>query len=115
MAKPILGEASLKLSTGPVDLRLDIGTMMDLEDHFGTGTLNIVSQVLPRMRARDVALIHLAMTGREWRDKEVVDATAKGLIGEGIGTVATAQSQCFTNTLLAAATGSKKKPLEAVR
>jgi len=50
MAKKICGETSLKVDARTVRLRLDIGTMMDLEDHFDMGLVSFLSVRLPEFR-----------------------------------------------------------------
>jgi hypothetical protein len=66
MAKTICGEASLKVGARTVRLRLDIGTMMDLEDHLGMGLVPFLAERFQEFRIKDVAAFYAAMTGTDF-------------------------------------------------
>ncbi|NVJ71375.1 MAG: gene transfer agent family protein [Alphaproteobacteria bacterium] len=99
MAKKICGEASLKVGARTVRLRLDIGTMMDLEDHFGMGLVPFLSTRLPEFRLKDMAVLYLAMTGGDFGDDDACRKAAETLVNAGLAEVATAISSCFEATL----------------
>lgn len=80
MARKVCGEASLKVGARTVRLRLDIGTMMDLEDHFGMGLVPFLSVRLPEFRLKDMAVLFLAMTGDDFGDDTACRQAAEKLV-----------------------------------
>ncbi|WP_286828742.1 MULTISPECIES: GTA-gp10 family protein [Kordiimonas] len=99
MAKKICGEASLRVGARTVRLRLDIGTMMDLEDHFGMGLVPFLSTRLPEFRLKDMAALYLAMTGGDFGDDAACRKAAEKLVQAGLADGATAISSCLEATL----------------
>lgn len=71
MARKICGESRLTVGARTVRLRLDIGTMMDLEDHFGMGLVPFLAERLPEFRIKDLAVLFAAMTGGDFTDERV--------------------------------------------
>lgn len=100
MAKKICGETSLKVGARTVRLRLDIGTMMDLEDHFDMGLVPFLSQRLPEFRLKDLAVLYLAMTGGDYADGEACREAGDDLVRAGLTDSAKAISDCFEATLM---------------
>ncbi len=99
MAKSACGEASLKVGARTVRLRLDIGTMMDLEDHFDMGLVPFLATRLPEFRLKDMAALYLAMTGGDFTDETVVKKAVQTIIKAGLSETATAISACLEATL----------------
>jgi len=99
MAKKICGESSFKVGARTVRLRLDIGTMMDLEDHFGMGLVPFLTERLPEFRLKDMAALYLAMTGGDFTDGEARKKAGETLVRAGLSEAATAISSCFETTL----------------
>ncbi len=110
MAKKICGEASLKVGARTVRLRLDIGTMMDLEDHFGMGLVPFLSERFPEFRLKDMSVLFLAMTGGAFSDEVHQKKAAEKLVKIGLGEAAKAISQCLEATLNPAPDGSQAVP-----
>lgn len=99
MARKLCGESRLKVGTRTVRLRLDIGTMMDLEDHFGMGLVPYLATRMPEFRLKDMAALYLAMTGGDFGDDEAIKQAAETLIRAGLQESAEAISTCFEATL----------------
>lgn len=99
MARKICGESSLKVGARTVRLRLDIGTMMDLEDHFGMGLVPFLAERLPEFRLKDMAALYQAMTGGDFTDVEACKKAGELLVRAGLAEAATAISACFEATL----------------
>jgi hypothetical protein len=99
MARNISGETSLKVGARTRRLRLDIGTMMDLEDHFGMGLVPFLSTRLPEFRLKDMAVLFLAMTGGDYTDATALQKAGDDLIKAGLAESATAISACLEATL----------------
>ncbi len=99
MAKKLCGEASLRVGARTVRLRLDIGTMMDLEDHFGMGLVPFLSTRLPEFRLKDMAALYLAMTGGDFGDDAACRKAAEKLVLAGLAEAASAISSCLEATL----------------
>jgi len=99
MAKKICGESSLKVGARTVRLRLDIGTMMDLEDHFGMGLVPFLAERLPEFRLKDMTALYLAMTGGDFTDEAARKKAGEALVRAGLAEAATAISNCFEATL----------------
>ncbi len=99
MARKICGEASLKVGARTVRLRLDIGTMMDLEDHFAMGLVPFLSERFPEFRLKDMAVLYLAMTGGDYSSEEARRKAAETIVKAGLTEVATAISACLEATL----------------
>ena len=70
MAKKAAGERSVKVGDKTVTLRLDIGTIMDLEDHLDQSFLEWTLNNLVRLKISDFAMLYLAMTGGDFTDKD---------------------------------------------
>ena len=100
MAKAISGEVSLTVGKRRVRLRLDIGTMMDLEDYFGMGLVPFLTSRLSEFRLKDMAVLYLAMTGKDFTDTDLHKAAAKSLVNNGLTEAATAISACLEATLV---------------
>jgi|GEM_PF-2734492 len=99
MARKLCGEASLRVGARTVRLRLDIGTMMDLEDHFGMGLVPFLSTRFPEFRLKDMAVLYLAMTGGDFGDEAACRRAAEKLVRAGLAEAATAISSCLEATL----------------
>lgn len=99
MARKICGESRLKVGARTVRLRLDIGTMMDLEDHFGMGLVPFLAERLPEFRLKDMAALYLAMTGADFTDDNARKKAGEVLVRAGLAEAATAISGCFEATL----------------
>jgi hypothetical protein len=110
MARRMMGEASLRIGARNVRLRLDIGTMMDLEDHFGMGLVPFLTTRLAEFRLSDMAALFLAMTGGDFGDAEARRKAAEKLLRAGLAESATAISQCLENTLSQPEPGKPKPP-----
>lgn len=110
MARRMMGEASLRVGARTVRLRLDIGTMMDLEDHFGMGLVPFLTTRLTEFRLSDMAALFLAMTGGDFGDAEARRKAAEKLLRAGLAESATAISQCLENTLSQPGPGKPKTP-----
>lgn len=109
MARKISGEASLKVGARTVRLRLDIGTMMDVEDHFGMGLVPFLSTRLPEFRLRDMAVLYLAMTGGDFGDDDARRRAAETIVKAGLKQAAEAISACLEATLVPGAGESTKR------
>lgn len=99
MAKIISGETSLMVGRRRRRLRLDIGTMMDLEDHFGMGLVPFLTERFPQFRLKDLAVLYLAMTGGDFSDEATVKRAGASVVKAGIAEAATAISKCLETTL----------------
>ncbi len=99
MAKSISGETSLMVGRRKRRLRLTIGTMMDLEDHFGMGLVPFLTTRFPEFRLRDMAVLFVAMTGGDFGDEAVVKRAGETIVKAGIAETATALSRCLELTL----------------
>jgi len=99
MARKICGESSLKVGARFVRLRLDIGTMMDLEDHFDMGLVPFLSKRLPEFRLGDMAVLYAAMTGTDFADPVIRKKAGAVLIKVGLLNAASAISSCLEQTL----------------
>lgn len=99
MAKSFSGEASLMVGRRKRRLRLSIGTMMDLEDHFGMGLVPFLTDRFPEFRLRDMAVLFLAMTGGDFGDDTAVKKAGETIVKAGIAEAATAISRCLELTL----------------
>lgn len=99
MAKADCGEVSLKVGAKTQRLRLDIGTMMDLEDYFSMGLIPFLANRLPEFRLKDIAALYLAMTGGDFTDENARKKTVQTIIKTGLSEVATAISECLEMTL----------------
>lgn len=99
MAKSICGESSLTVGKRRYRLRLDIGTMMDLEDYFSMGLVPFLSERLPEFRLKDMAVLFLAMTGKEFSDHDAVKDAGAVLVKAGLAEAAMAISNCLEATL----------------
>ncbi|UTW56190.1 hypothetical protein [Kordiimonas sp. SCSIO 12610] len=118
MAKKIAGEGRLKVGARSMRLRLDIGTMMDLEDHFEMGLVPFLNERLPEFRLGDVAVLYMAMTSKgdetpDFGSAELRRAAAADVIKAGLNEAATAIAACLTNTLMPQE-GAKQKTSESV-
>ena len=100
MARKIFGEASLKVGARTMRLRLDIGTMMDLEDHFCMGLVPFLSSRFPEFRLKDMAVLYLAMTKGDFSDETARRKAAETIVKTGLTEVATAISNCLEQTLV---------------
>lgn len=110
MARRMMGEARLRVGARTVRLRLDIGTMMDLEDHFGMGLVTFLTNRLTEFRLSDMAALYLAMTGGDFGDAAERRKAGEKLLRAGLTESATAISQCLENTLAPAPAGKPKAP-----
>lgn len=111
MARKICGEASLKTGARSVRLRLDIGTMMDLEDYFDMGLVPFLSNRLPEFRLNDMAALYAAMTGADFTDGDVRKKAGEKLMQVGLMEAAKAISTCLERTLNPeGVTGTPGKP-----
>lgn len=99
MAKAVSGEVSLKVGARTVRLRLDIGTMMELEDFFGMGLVPFLSKRLPEFRLHDMAALYAAMTGSDFTDADVRKKAGATLVKVGLVKAAEAISACLEKTL----------------
>lgn len=80
-------------------MRLDIGTMIDLEDYFDMGLVPFLSARLPEFRLKDMAVLYLAMTGKDFTDEAKQKSAAQTLVKSGLVEAATAISTCLESTL----------------
>ena len=110
MARRMLGEARLRIGARNVRLRLDIGTMMDLEDHFGMGLVPFLSNRLTEFRLSDMAALFLAMTGGDFGDADARRKAGEKLLQAGLAESATAISECLENTLSPRTPGKQTPP-----
>ncbi|WP_417462857.1 GTA-gp10 family protein [Kordiimonas sp.] len=108
MARKIAGETSLKVGARTVRLRLDIGTMMDLEDHFGMGLIPFLTHRLQEFRLCDMAALFLAMTGGDFTDGAARKRAGETLLKAGLAEAATAISRCIEATLAPQEPGKPK-------
>jgi hypothetical protein len=105
MVKKIAGEGRLKVGGRTVRMRLDIGTMMELEDYFEMGLVPFLNERLPEFRLADVAVLYMAMTSADddlpdFYDPELRRCAAADLIKAGLTEAATAIAECLQNTLM---------------
>jgi hypothetical protein len=105
MAKKIAGEGRLKVGARSVRLRLDIGTMMELEDYFEMGLVPFLNERLPEFRLGDVAVLYMAMTigdGEipDFSDTDLRRMAAADIIKAGLNEAATAIAACLKATLM---------------
>ncbi|WP_374764263.1 hypothetical protein [Yunchengibacter salinarum] len=101
MTRPTCGEARLTLPDGSsATLRLDIGTMMDIEDWFDTGLVPLLTHRLPQGRLGDMAVFLAAMLGRDFAQKPVRREMAALIRDIGLVAVADAIALCLERTLL---------------
>ncbi|WP_262689783.1 gene transfer agent family protein [Kordiimonas aestuarii] len=114
MARRMMGEARVRIGARNVRLRLDIGTMMDLEDYFGMGLVPFLTSRLTEFRLSDMAALFLAMTGGDFGDADARRKAGEKLLKAGLAESATAISQCLENTLSAPEPG-KPHPLKATK
>lgn len=110
MAKTLSGEASLMVGRRRRRLRLDIGTMMDLEDHFGMGLVPFLTERFPQFRLKDLAVLYLAMTGGDFGDVVAVKRAGEAVVKAGIAEAATAISRCLEATLSPSSGDPQKDP-----
>ena len=110
MARKLCGEASLRVGARTVRLRLDIGTMMDLEDHFGMGLVPFLSARFQEFRIRDMAVLYLAMTGSDFGNEAACRKAAELLVKAGLADVAIALSACLEATLITQDAKAEAKP-----
>lgn len=110
MAKKLAGEVSLKVEGKAVRLRLDIGTMMDLEDYFGMGLVPFLSNRFQEFRLKDLSVLYLAMTGADFTHEAGQQSAAETLVKVGLATAATAISTCLERTLLPPSTKGPSAP-----
>ncbi len=73
--------------------------MMDLEDHFGMGLVPFLSERLPEFRLRDMAVLYLAMTGKDFADEKLLKIAGRTIVKAGLAEAATAISACLQATL----------------
>ncbi|TNE60822.1 MAG: hypothetical protein EP335_17435 [Alphaproteobacteria bacterium] len=99
MARKLSGETALKVGARTVRLRLDIGTMIDLEDHLGMGLVPFLAERLPEGRLADMALLYLAMTGGDFTDRAAVKKAAETIVKAGIVPAAEAIAGCLETSL----------------
>lgn len=99
MARKVCGEVSLQVGARRRRLRLDIGTMIDLEDHFDMGLVPFLAERLPEFRLKDMAVLYLAMTGGDFSDAGQHKKAASDLVKAGLAEAATAISACLEATL----------------
>lgn len=99
MAKKISGEVSTTLAGTTHTLRLEIDTILELEDHFDLGIGLLVAERLLRLRTADVTVVFLALTGQDFADSDLIKATNVQVLQEGVGTVAKACAECITQGL----------------
>ncbi|WP_262694484.1 gene transfer agent family protein [Kordiimonas aquimaris] len=109
MAKTISGETSLMVGRRKRRLRLDIGTMMDLEDHFGMGLVPFLTERFPQFRLKDLAVLFLAMTGGDFGDEAAVKRAGASVVKGGIADAATAISKCLEATLSPSSADEQKR------
>lgn len=108
MAHKICGESRLALGARTVRLRLDIGTMMDLEDYLGTGLVTFLAGRFQEFRLKDLACFYAAMTGADFTDETALRKAAETLVKVGIAQAAEAISACFEAALTPPAPDQKK-------
>lgn len=108
MAHKICGESRLTVGARTVRLRLDIGTMMDLEDHLGTGLVTFLAGRFQEFRLKDLACFYAAMIGTDFTDETVLEKAAGTLVKVGIVQAAEAISACFEAALTPPASDQKK-------
>lgn len=90
-------------------LRLTIGAMMDLEDHFGMGLVPFLAQRLPEFKLKDLSTLFLAMTDADYTDPAAVRKAGEQLIKAGLADAAIAISACLQNTLSPDVSGDSAK------
>jgi len=69
MAKKPSGEVSVKLGTKTHRLRLEMGTILDLEDYLDTGLLKLVQMEMGHLRLKTTGMLFVAMTGGDFTDE----------------------------------------------
>ena len=99
MAYAASGEVSLQVGANTVRLRLDIGTMMDLEDYFGMGLVPFLTDRLPEFRLSDLTALYLAMTGGDFTNTDARRRAGGDLVEAGLSTSANAIAACLSGTL----------------
>ncbi|WP_191250611.1 GTA-gp10 family protein [Kordiimonas sediminis] len=99
MAIPLLGEKTLPWSDGALTLRLSIGTMMELEDHMNMGLMTALQTRFADMTIRDLVMLLLAMTGRDFRDPQLIRNVAAELPRNDIAQTMLAVAECLQANL----------------
>jgi len=100
MTKKISGEVSIKLGGKSMALRLDAGTILDLEDHFDVGFIHFMENKFAELRLGDLSVLVMSMTDRDYNDRDLVKAVAGDIVDAGIVEVVTLVSKCIENTLM---------------
>lgn len=99
MAKQIAGEVEVDLVNGKAKLRLEIESMLELEALYGVGSVRLISDVIAPMRTRNLAILLLAMTGKDFSDEVEIDQGIRQVLENGPSKIATALTDCLTKTL----------------
>ncbi|WCL55087.1 GTA-gp10 family protein [Gimibacter soli] len=107
MARQISGEVSLKVGRQVRRLRLEIGGILDLEDHFDMGLVPLLTTRLPECRLGDLAALLVAMTGGAPADEGARRTAAADIHEAGIATAAKAIARCLELTF----SGSECSPV----
>ena len=110
MAKKSSGEVTLKAGNINIRLRLDIGQMMEIEDHFDMGLVALISKRLPECRIKDIAAIFTALTGGDLSDPDEVRQSAELIMKIGLMEAAQAIGQCMQATLAPEMPAAAGKP-----
>ena len=99
MARIIAGERTLRAGGKSIPLRLTIGTIMDLEDHFDASIFDIVSTRLAEGRMTEVVTVYTALSGRDITCDQAREAAGAELIEAGLVESMAAISACLQASL----------------
>lgn len=101
MAKKIAGEVDMPTVDGPVKLRLEIATMLELEDLFEVGSVRLITDVVQPMKTRSLSILLLAMTGRDFNDEGNIATAINEILEIGVSLVSTSLADCIASTITA--------------
>jgi len=113
MVQRLSGETSLKVGARTVRLRLHIGAMMDLEDYFNMGLIPFLSERLPEFRLKDMAVLYLAMTGKDFTDEALHVGAASDLVKAGLKEATIAIAGCLQETLSPTVSTKPTRPMKS--
>ena len=100
MARPISGEANLSLGGKLIRLRLEVGTIIDLEEYFDKGITEIVAEA-SKGRIGRLSALFLAMQGKDFTDRTLLEEAGQAFRDHGIDAIASKMVECLKRSLYA--------------
>lgn len=79
MAKKTSGEIAVTVGEKTYDLRLEIGTLIALEDYLGMGLLSYVNSGLKKFALKETTIFFMALTGQDYRDEKAFDQVSQAV------------------------------------